>query len=372
MEKKRPCGCGGVSLKLGQNASGVNNVCHGFTGGVTAHQGHVVPTPKVVLVYWDQFFTDTSAAVTSMDQFASDLASGNYWDGLGQYGVGAASIQGHVVIDMKTFPTPNSQHSGQAFSESQMQSQLTTWLDKGAVTPKPAGNEENLVYLIFAPTDTTLSLGGQTSGFCGYHEHGKYHASTSRDNLIWATVQGYTKSSTGTDFVNSISFCVSHELSEAFTNPDDQGYFNDNGCEIGDICEASARGPCCITVPYTVAGRTWQVEKYWSNLDSNCIIGPSLTTAANTPIDGYATTFNDQQHVNFIGSDGHVHELVYSDHWGHTDLTQAAKAPNPAPGSPLDGYQTTFNNQQHVNYIGTDGHVHELVYTDHWRHTDLM
>ena len=38
---------------------------------------------------------------------------------------------------------------------------------------------------------------------------------------------------------------------------------------------------------------------------------------------------------------------------------------------PLDGYQTSFNNQQHVNYIGTDGHVHELVYTDHWSHTDL-
>jgi hypothetical protein len=80
--------------------------------------------------------------------------------------------------------------------------------------------------------------------------------------------------------------------------------------------------------------------------------GPLLDSA----LDGYQTTFNNQQHVNYIGTDGHVHELVFSDHWGHTDLTNAAGAPNAAQGSALDGYQTTFNNQQHVNYIGTDGH----------------
>ena len=63
-----------------------------------------------------------------------------------------------------------------------------------------------------------------------------------------------------------------------------------------------------------------------------------------------------------IGTDGHVHELVYKNNWGHTDLTQAAGAPNAAPGSALDGYQTSFNNQQHVNYLSSDNHVHELYY----------
>jgi hypothetical protein len=272
--RKSPCGCGGVSLRSdfrGQRAGGVNQPCHGFLGGVTAHQSHIVPNPRIVLVYWDQYFTNTPAAVTSMDQFVSDLATGGYWGGLGQYGVGGASLQGHAVINMKTFPTPNSQNPGQAFSETQMQSQLIAWLDQGVVTPKPAGSEENLVYLIVAPSDTTLSLGGTTGGFCGYHQHGKYNASTSRDNLIWGTVQGYSKATTGQAFVDSISYCVSHELSEAFSNPDGQGYFNDsNGCEIGDICEAAATGGI-ITVPY----KTWQVERYWSNMDAQCISGPS-------------------------------------------------------------------------------------------------
>src|ERR1022692_2843381 len=146
MTKKKPCGCGGRSIQSGFVGGSVNSVCHGFTGGVTSHQSHVVPNPKIVFICWDQYFANTPAAVTSLTQFGNDLAQGGYWSGLSQYGVGAASLQGHVVIDMKAYPTPNSQNSGQAFSESQMQSQLSTWLNNGVVTRKPAGNEEDLVY----------------------------------------------------------------------------------------------------------------------------------------------------------------------------------------------------------------------------------
>jgi hypothetical protein len=69
---------------------------------------------------------------------------------------------------------------------------------------------------------------------------------------------------------------VSHELVETFSNRDGNGYYTDdsNGCEIGDLCEAAATGGI-ITVPYSVAGRTWQVENYWSNFDARCIAGPS-------------------------------------------------------------------------------------------------
>jgi hypothetical protein len=108
----------------------------------------------------------------------------------------------------------------------------------------------------------------------------------------------------------------------------------------------------------------------WAHTDLTAAAG-APAAAGGSALDGYETSFNNQQHVNYIGTDGHVHELVYTDHWAHTDLTAAAGAPAAAAGSKLDGYQTSFNNQQHVNYIGTDGHVHELVYTNHWGHTDL-
>ena len=290
---------------------GVNSVCHGFTGGVTSHQSHVCPNPKLVFICWDQYFTDTPAAVTSLTQFGNDLCQGGYWRGLSQYSVGAPTLQGVVVINMKNYPTPNSKHPGQPFSESQMQSELIAWLNAGVVTPKPAGNEENLVYLILAPSDTTLSLNGQTSGFCGYHQHGAYNATTSRDNLIWGTVHAYTTSTSGSTFVNSISYCLSHELSEAFSNPDGQGWFNDNGCEIGDICEATTTQGCCITVPY----KGWSVETYWSNVDRRCIIGPTgarwfLVHNEVMQVGAAVRRCGDQRHAPDLfatGNDGAVH-----------------------------------------------------------------
>ena len=93
--------------------------------------------------------------------------TGGYWSGPRQYAVGVASLEGHAVINMTKSPTPNSQNPGKTSSESQPQAQLIQWLNDGVVTPKPAGNEENKVYLIFSPTDTTLSLNRKRSALAG-------------------------------------------------------------------------------------------------------------------------------------------------------------------------------------------------------------
>src|SRR5438128_1949639 len=62
-----------------------------------------------------------------------------------------------------------------------------------------------------------------------------------------------------------------------------------------------------------------------------------------SPLAGYATPFNGQQHVDFIGDDGHVHELWFDGAWHHNDLTEAAGAPLARTSSPLDGYVTSNN-----------------------------
>ncbi|HLI52500.1 MAG TPA: hypothetical protein VKU87_11945 [Thermomicrobiaceae bacterium] len=93
--------------------------------------------------------------------------------------------------------------------------------------------------------------------------------------------------------------------------------------------------------------------------------------APGSALDGYASSWNNQQHVNFAGTDNHVHELVYKNSWGYTDLMAVTGAPDIAPGSALDGYVSAWNSQQHVNFIGTDGHLHEIVYKDNWSNTDL-
>ena len=97
--------------------------------------------------------------------------------------------------------------------------------------------------------------------------------------------------------------------------------------------------------------------------------------APNSPLDGYVDT-DKGQHVNFIGTDGHVHELFIASggHWINNDLiVLSGNGTAPRPNSPLDGY-IDADNGQHVNFIGTDGHVHELYITPHghWVNNDLI
>lgn len=108
----------------------------------------------------------------------------------------------------------------------------------------------------------------------------------------------------------------------------------------------------------------------WQHNDLTEEAGATAYTAAqgSSCLDAYETLSNSQQHVNYTDSGGHVHELYYSGKWQHNDLTEAALATKytAAPGSSLDGYETMFNNQlqQHVNYVDSGGHVHELVYSN--------
>ncbi|MDT5320870.1 MAG: hypothetical protein QOD88_3392, partial [Mycobacterium sp.] len=73
---------------------------------------------------------------------------------------------------------------------------------------------------------------------------------------------------------------------------------------------------------------------------------------------------NDSQHVNYIGTDKHVHELYITAGagWVDNDLTTLAGAVPPTPTTAHDGYRLS-NDSKHVNFIGTDNHVHELYIT---------
>jgi hypothetical protein len=71
--------------------------------------------------------------------------------------------------------------------------------------------------------------------------------------------------------------------------------------------------------------------------------------------------FNAQgtQHVDYRGSDNHIHELWWdSNSWHHANLTAGAGAPTSA-GPPV-GYVFDAQGTQHVDYRGPDSHIHEL------------
>ena len=117
-----------------------------------------------------------------------------------------------------------------------------------------------------------------------------------------------------------------------------------------------------------------------------------LTDAAHAPLAvfrpcGYVSVADASQHVVYQGfspsgtADGHVHELSWhaDGGWRYNDLTRATGAPLIAAGSAPSGYDFsaqphTLYRSQHVNYVGSDGHVHEIWFapdSGRWQHHDL-
>ena len=97
----------------------------------------------------------------------------------------------------------------------------------------------------------------------------------------------------------------------------------------------------------------------WVDNDLTALAG-AVAPAASTPLVGFRGT-DASVHVNFIGTDNHIHELYIAPgaNWVDNDLTAVAGAVAPAANTTLDGFWGTHNSQ-HINFIGTDNHVHEL------------
>ena len=99
----------------------------------------------------------------------------------------------------------------------------------------------------------------------------------------------------------------------------------------------------------------------WVDNDLTTLAGAVLPTPASA-LDGFRLS-DDSEHVFFIGTDSHVHELTHTGAgWVDNDLTTLAGAVPPIPTTALDGYRLS-NDSKHVNFIGTDNHVHELYFT---------
>jgi hypothetical protein len=90
------------------------------------------------------------------------------------------------------------------------------------------------------------------------------------------------------------------------------------------------------------------------------VVSFGVAPAQGSALDAYWGS-DSSQHVNFIGTDGHIHELYIHPgaNWVNNDLTNFARAVPPAAGTAIDGYWGS-DSSQHVNYVGTDGHIHEL------------
>jgi hypothetical protein len=72
---------------------------------------------------------------------------------------------------------------------------------------------------------------------------------------------------------------------------------------------------------------------------------------------GYVFDAQGTQHIDYRGSDNHIHELWWDNNgWHHADLTAAAGAGAAGPCAYMFNAQGT----QHVDFVGSDNRIHEL------------
>jgi len=248
--------------RCSQSAGGVNAVCHTYTGGVVKVGSDVMLQPKVVPIYWGNTVLGNSALKLAFDQFFSELLYSHYCDRLTQYGV-----QQPIVM-----PSYAIAGSATSVSSSQVGIQLSTWFADGPIPPPPVTDAFNYYYVILAPPGATIGPAGE----CGYHSNSLFTLGglpfPVTVDIAWGLVFFPTpaEGANPVSVVNSVCYCLVHEMVEAFTNPRGQGWSVNvppsggnpgQNCEIGDLCENKAKHP---------VGR-WSVETYWSNQDNRCV-----------------------------------------------------------------------------------------------------
>jgi hypothetical protein len=118
----------------------------------------------------------------------------------------------------------------------------------------------------------------------------------------------------------------------------------------------------------------WHTQSPWNAAD--------LTASANAPVAvqgsslaSHVDTITNSVEVYYIGSDQHIHELWWntSSPWQTADVTASANAPNATLGSSLASHADTITNSVKVYYIGSDQHIHELLWnaSSSWQTTDI-
>jgi hypothetical protein len=189
------------------------------------------------------------------------------------------------------------------------------------------------------------------------------------------TVRSNVQSYAGNDGEQHINFIgADGQMRELFYRPGD-GWVNNSLTQLADSTglpsrESALAGYARVGGDQHVfyIGRDGHVHEFhiepggsWVDNDLIVLSGNGVGASPISALDAYAGT-DGGQHVNFIGADGHVRELYLAPgkQWVNNDLTQLSRSKTtPRPDSSLDGYWGDQNGQ-HVNYIAQGGHVHEL------------
>jgi hypothetical protein len=256
---------------------------------LTYYGGRVISNVKIVAVWWGSGVTQE--VQTRLPEFYADFTASPMFDWLSEYDTTATALQADGITVKGTGQhigkgsfiraaaiTPKA--TGNPITDEQIQAELTAQIKAKAL---PAPDHDTLYMFHFAPGQK-IKQGKSVScaDFCAYH-------GTTKDNVFYGVMPDEGPGSTcekgcgNADPIGNTTASAAHEIFEAVTDAQ-VGLIKGNAvrapmawydshrdasgseyAEIGDICSD-------YEAPLKTAGRTWTVQKMWSNKANGCIV----------------------------------------------------------------------------------------------------
>ncbi len=211
---------------------------------VTYHGGAILPHPEVQAVFygsaWAANATDAAQAAT-LNAYENYIVQSPYVDALTRvgYGVGRGTATAGVVDNTALA-------DGTTVSDRTLRAKIQTDITRGLL----AAPDANRLYVLYVQPNVIISMGGGNSvnSFLGYHgafagRDAAGHAVDIRYAVIAYPGGTVHNAGMGTSALDQLTSVASHEMAEAFTDPDvnykSLGWYDDNLGEIGDITQSS-------------------------------------------------------------------------------------------------------------------------------------
>lgn len=205
-------------------------------------------------------------------------------------------VQGFVVgnqpyIDTGAFPASGCNNSGTGINcvnDAQMQAEITRVMNLNGWT-----GGLNHLFVLFLPSGegtcmdssaTSCSNNFPSSGYCGYHGFISGATPVIYAIMPYAEVNGCqisgTPSPNGDAAADAETTVLTHEITEAITDPLLNAWYTAQGNEIGDLCAtyvaSSMYGTNTWTGPSGAANQMWngwflEVQQEWDNHTSGCV-----------------------------------------------------------------------------------------------------
>jgi hypothetical protein len=209
-------------------------------------QGLVLRTELVYLIYWGGAWTRPDAQTPTAEQVTSathTMLASSYMAGLAEYqGIGRGELRGSKVLSSSEPPND--------FSDDDVRQLVRDQISADTI-PGPDASNQTLYGVVMPPgvkPEYAAWEGAHNSD--GGDGHGIHYA--------WFA---------NSDSLNGLTRIMSHEIVEAATDPEGEGFLGSRGtcsqegwCEIADICTATG----------VVDGVT--VQSYWSDKAGECVV----------------------------------------------------------------------------------------------------